>query len=80
MLFVSAVQLTGGKSMKQARFIQLIEVQKTLYALDEEGKVYQYGEDRSTNGYAWVPLSSKRYEEPASEPAPTVGFLTTKKG
>jgi len=65
--------------MKQARFIQIIEMQKALYALDEEGKVWQYGEDHSTNGYAWMPLSSKRYEEPPSppsEPSPTVGFQT----
>jgi hypothetical protein len=60
--------------MKPARFIQLIEVQKALYALDEEGKVWQYKEDSSTNGYAWIPLSSKRYEEPAEEPTPTMGF------
>ncbi len=60
--------------MKQARFIQIIEVQKALYALDEEGKVWQYGEDPSTNGHAWMPLSSKRSEEPTEEPSPTVGF------
>lgn len=61
--------------MKQARFIQLIEVQKALYALDEEGKVWQYGEEPSTKGYAWMPLNSKRLDEPT--PAPdrtTVGF------
>ena len=56
--------------MKQARFIQIIERQEDLYALDEEGKVWQYGEDPSTKGYAWIPLSSKRYEEPSQ----TVGF------
>jgi len=46
--------------MKQARFIQLIEVQKTLYALDEEGKVWHYGDDSATAGHAWMPLSSIR--------------------
>ncbi len=61
--------------MKQARFIQLIEVQKTLHALDEEGKVWQYGEDKSASGYAWMPLSSKRFEETTTEQSPTVGFL-----
>ena len=60
--------------MRQARFIQLIEVQKVLYALDEEGRVWQYGEDSATNGYAWMPLSSKRYEEPNEESHPNVGF------
>jgi hypothetical protein len=68
--------------MKQARFIQLIEVQKALYALDEEGKVWQYGEDSATAGHAWMPLSSKRYEAASSEPDPTVGFIhdRTRKG
>ncbi len=60
--------------MKQARFIQLIEVQKALYALDEEGRVWQYGEDKATNGYAWIPLSSKRQDEPTEESHPKVGF------
>lgn len=61
--------------MKQARFIQLIEVQNALYALDEEGKVWQYGEDSSTNGHVWIPLSSKRSEGASPETAATVGFL-----
>ena len=60
--------------MKQARFIQIIERQEDLYALDEEGKVWQYGEDSSTRGYAWMPLSNKRYEEPTEESSQTVGF------
>ncbi len=60
--------------MKQARFIQILEMQNVLYALDEEGRVYRYGEDSSSNGYAWLPLSTKRYEEPTQEPSPTVGF------
>jgi hypothetical protein len=59
---------------KQARFTQLIEVQKSLYALDEEGRVWQYGEDTSTNEHVWMPLSSKRHEEPPPEPDRTVGF------
>ncbi len=60
--------------MKEARFIQLIEVQKTLYALDEEGKVWQYSQEPSGQGYAWIPLSSKRIEGPPSEPDRPVGF------
>jgi hypothetical protein len=59
---------------KEARFIQLIDVQKSLYALDEEGKVWQYVEDKSSDGYMWMPLSSKRYEEPSPEPDRSVGF------
>jgi hypothetical protein len=59
---------------KQARFIQIIEMEKSLYALDEEGKVWRYAEESSTSGYAWMPLSSKRYEEPPSDPERPVGF------
>jgi hypothetical protein len=68
--------------MKQARFVQITEMQNVLYALDEEGRVWRYGEDSSTNGYAWMPLSSKRFDEPTQEPAPTVGFRSnrTRKG
>ncbi len=63
--------------MKQARFIQIVEMQNVLYALDEEGRVYRYGEDSSSNGYAWLPLSTKRYEEPAQETSSTVGFRSS---
>ncbi len=61
--------------MKQARFIQLVEVQQVLYALDEEGNVWQYGDDSATTGHAWMPLSRKRQEAPSPEPSPTVGFI-----
>ncbi len=61
--------------MKKARFVQIIEMQKTLHALDEEGRVWRYGEDSPKNGYAWIPLSSKRLEEPSPpEPTQLVGF------
>jgi hypothetical protein len=66
--------LAGGEAMKQARFIQIIEVQKVLYALDEEGTVWHYGEDPPIKGNAWIPLTSKRLDEPASEPDRHVGF------
>ena len=62
--------------MKQARFIQIIEMQNVLYTLDEEGKVWRYAEDSTAGGHAWMPLSSRRHEEPALEPPPTVGFRT----
>ncbi len=35
---------------KQARFIQIIEVQNSLYSLDEEGTVWRYGEDSAAKG------------------------------
>ncbi len=60
--------------MKQARFIQIVEMQNVLYALDEEGRVWRYGGDPSTNRYAWTPLSSKRDDEPDQESSPVVGF------
>ncbi len=59
---------------KEARFIQIVEVQSSLYALDEEGKIWRYVEDSNTKGYAWMPLSNKRYEEPSPEPERSVGF------
>ncbi len=59
--------------MKQARFIQILDMQDTLYALDEEGRVWRYGAD-SPATFAWTPLSGKRSEEASGEPSPAVGF------
>ncbi len=64
--------------MKQARFIQLIEVQKALYALDEEGQVWRFEQSGSKDADAWMPLSSKRHEEPSHEPVRNVGFVHDK--
>jgi hypothetical protein len=65
--------------MKQARFIQLLEVQKALYALDEEGRVWRYAEDSDAREDVWMPLSSKRLEEPSAEPGRPVGFLNERR-
>ena len=55
-------QRLGTASPAAAKFIQICASQNDLFALDEEGNIYQY----NFNAKAWVKLGTSRsYEEHA---------------